>query len=162
MKESTESKDFKYLVRIANTDLDGNKSVYHALRKIKGISFMFANAICEVAGIDKLQKIGSMKDSDIKKVDEIVKNISKHNLPSWLFNRKKDVETGEDIHVISADLDFIRQNDIQQMKKIRSYKGVRHMFGLPARGQRTKSNFRKKKGKVMGVARRKGTRSGRP
>jgi len=153
------SKDFKYLVRIANTDLDGNKPVSQALRKIKGISFMFANAICEVAGIDKLQKIGNMKDSDIKKLDEIIKNPS--NLPSWLYNRKRDRATGKDKHLISVDLDFIKESDIQIMKKIKSYRGVRHMFGLPVRGQKTRSNFRKKKGKVMGVQRRAGAKTGR-
>ena len=42
------------------------------------------------------------------------------------------------------------------MKKIRSYKGVRHTFGLPVRGQSTKSNFRKNKGKgSLGVQRKK-------
>ncbi len=42
------------------------------------------------------------------------------------------------------------------MKKIKSYKGVRHMFGLTVRGQRTRSNFRKNKGKVrLGVTRKK-------
>jgi len=155
-------KDFKYLVRIANTDLDGNKPLNHALRKIKGINFMLANAICIIAGIDKFQKAGSLSDNDIKKIDNIVKNLSKQSIPSWLFNRKNDSETGKDMHLIGADLDFRKQNDVQMMKKIKSYKGVRHMFGLPARGQRTRSNFRKKKGKVMGVQKKKGIRSGRP
>ena len=42
-----------------------------------------------------------------------------------------------------------------KMKKIRSYRGVRHGIGLPVRGQRTKSNFRKNKGKVsLGVAKK--------
>ena len=41
------------------------------------------------------------------------------------------------------------------MKKIKSYRGIRHMFGLPVRGQRTRSNFRPNKGKVQGVKRGK-------
>ena len=48
-----QKENFRYFVRIANTDLDGNKPIGNALRKIKGVSFMFANMICSVAGIDK-------------------------------------------------------------------------------------------------------------
>jgi small subunit ribosomal protein S13 len=47
------------------------------------------------------------------------------------------------------------------MKRIRSYKGVRHSLGLPVRGQRTRSNFRKNKGKVLGVKRKEGAKAGR-
>ena len=122
MKEEIQNKEFKYLVRIANTDLDGNKSVNQALRKIKGINFMYANAICEIAGIDKLQKIGNMKEHDIKKIDEAIKNSAK--IPTWLYNRKRDKTTGEDKHLISVDLSFTKDSDIQSMKKMRNYKGI--------------------------------------
>jgi small subunit ribosomal protein S13 len=47
------------------------------------------------------------------------------------------------------------------MKKIRSYKGMRHAYGLPVRGQRTKSKFRKNKGKVKGVKRKSGVKQGK-
>ena len=58
-------------------------------------------------------------------------------------------------------LSFTQDNDIKMMKKIKSYKGVRHILGQPVRGQRTKSNFRKNKGKVLGVKRKEGTKPGR-
>ncbi|MBU90777.1 30S ribosomal protein S13, partial [Candidatus Woesearchaeota archaeon] len=52
VQESKEQKDnFKYFVRIANTDLDGNKAIGNALKKIKGVSFMFSNLICNIAGV---------------------------------------------------------------------------------------------------------------
>ena len=54
----------------------------------------------------------------------------------------------------TSDLRFIQDNDIKMMKKIKSYKGIRHMFRLPVRGQCTRSNFRKNKGKGMGVKRK--------
>ena len=47
------------------------------------------------------------------------------------------------------------------MKKIKSYRDIRHALGLPVRGQRTKSNFRKNKGKVLGVRRKEGVKAGR-
>ena len=57
---------------------------------------------------------------------------------------------------LQDDLSFAEENDIKMMKKIRSYRGVRHGMGLPVRGQRTKSNFRKNKGKVsLGVIKKK-------
>lgn len=154
-------KDFKHLVRIANTDLDGNRRINYSLTRIKGISFMFSNAVLSVANIDLTKRTGDLTDQEIKQIDDIIKNPLKYKIPSWLFNRKKDVETGNDLHLIGGDLDFHKENDIKIMKKIKSYKGVRHIYGLPVRGQKTKSNFRKNKGKVTGVKKRKGAKSGR-
>ena len=59
-------------------------------------------------------------------------------------NRQKDLETGESKHLVSTDLDMRKDFDIRRLKKIRSYKGVRHTAGLPVRGQRTRSHFRTK------------------
>jgi len=156
-----EKKDFKHLVRIANTDIDGNKSLYNGLTKIKGVGFMFANAVVTVANIKKKQKVGYLTEEEIKKIDSVIKNPLKANIPFWAFNRKKDFETGKDTHIVGADLDFIKDNDIKRMKMIKSYRGMRHAYGLPVRGQKTKSNFRKNKGRVTGVKRKKGGKSGR-
>ena len=153
--------DFRHIVRIANTDIDGNKPLYKGLTKIKGVGFVFANAVATIASIEKKQKIGYLKDEEVKKIDNIIKNPLKANIPSWVFNRRKDFETGKDMHIVGADLDFIKDNDVKRMKKIKSYRGMRHAYGLPVRGQKTKSNFRKNKGKVTGVKRKKGARAGR-
>jgi len=77
-----------------------------------------------------------------------------------MLNRRKDYEDGTDKHIILGDLKFTKDNDIKRMKKIKSNKGYRHAWGLPVRGQRTKSNFRKNKGKVTGVKKKSG-KSGR-
>ncbi len=146
-----EQKELKYFVRIANTDLDGKKSVMEALRKIKGVDVMFSNAICSLANVNKAQKIGYLGDGDVKKLDEIVQNPLKYNLPSWLLNRRKDKDDGTNKHLITSNLVFVLDNDIKMLKKMRCYRGIRHSLGQPVRGQRTKSNFRKNKGKVMGV-----------
>ena len=119
MQKETQPKDIKYFVRIANTDLVGSKSIYHALRKIKGISFMFANAICSVANIAKDKKAGRLSESEIKKIDEVLKEPSKFNLNSWLFNRKKDHDTGEDKHLLTSDLDFTKEFDIRKFRDIK-------------------------------------------
>ena len=160
--QTKEQKDeIKYFVRIANTDIDGNKQVAHGLTKIKGVGFMFSNMVCNIANIDKKTKIGYLKDEDIKKLDGIIKNPTRHNAPVWMLNRRKNIEDCTNNHLVTSDLAFSVENDIKMMKKIRSYKGIRHGMGLPVRGQRTKSNFRKNKGKVLGVKIREGAKGGK-
>lgn len=150
-----ERKDFKHIVRIADADLNGNKPLYHGLRSITGIGFMFANMVCKISKIDRLKKVGYLTDDEIKKIDDIIKDPMKFGAPLWMLNRVNDWETGENKHLTGGDIKFVKENDIKIMKMIRSYKGVRHTFGLPVRGQSTKSNFRKNKGKVLGVKRSK-------
>ena len=160
MAEQNQAKEqkenFRYFVRIANTDLDGNKPIANALKKIKGVGFMFSNMICNLSGVDKMTKVGYLKEDEVKKIDDILNNISKYNVPSWMLNRRKNYEDGKDYHLFTGDLTFAEENDVKRMKKIRCYKGIRHGQGLPVRGQRTKSNFRKNKGKAsLGVIKKK-------
>ena len=143
--------EFKHLVRIANTDLDGKKAIVYALKDIRGIGVPMANAICSVTNIDGMAKLGNLPDNDVKRIDEVVKAPSQHGIPAWMFNRRMDLDTGSDRHIVTNDLIFARENDIKLMKRIKCYKGVRHSLGQPVRGQRTRSNFRANKGKVMGV-----------
>jgi len=154
------NEEFKHLVRIANTDLDGNKKIADAMRKIKGINFAFSNMVCNLVGVDKTKKTGNLLDSEIKKLDEAVRKPDQFGAPSWMLNRRNDYETGKDKHLLSSDLAFTKDNDIKMLKKIKSYRGMRHAFGLPVRGQRTRSNFRRNKGKVTGVQKKK-IKSGR-
>lgn len=146
--------DFKYLVRIARKDIDGNKTFFNALNTIKGVGTGFSKAIAISLGFELDQKIGYVSDDDIKKIEEALKNPKKHNIPDWMLNRRNDYETGETTHLIESDLVMKLREDLNRMKKTRSYKGRRHEVGLPVRGQRTKSSFRK--GSSVGVRRRKG------
>ena len=156
-----EKQELKYFVRIANTDLAGGRPIGHTLTKIKGINFMFSNAICNVAHIDKTKKTGYLTDDEVTKIDDVIKEPSRFGIPSWLLNRKRDTEDGTDKHLVGTNLTFTHDNDIKMMKKIKSYKGIRHSLGLPVRGQRTKSNFRRNKGKVLGVKRKEGSKAGK-
>ena len=163
MEQKEEHKDFKHIVRIANTDLKGEKAIGSALRHIKGISFMFSNLICNLANINAKKRTGDLDEGEVKRMDEVINNPLKFNTPPWMFNRRKDFETGQDKHLVSADLEFTQDNDIKIMKKIKSYRGVRHILNQPVRGQKTKSNFRENKGKVhLGVKKKAGVKSGRP
>ena len=66
------------------------------------------------------------------------------------MNRRKDIETGEDKHLITSDIDFTVRNDVEREKTAGSWRGYRHMFGLKVRGQRTRCTGRK--GGAVGVA----------
>lgn len=147
--------EFKHIVRIVNTDLKGDKQIVQALRKIKGISFMYANMVCTMAKVEKTKKTGNLTDTEVARLDDTIKSPAKYNVPEWMKNRRKDPETGENLHVITSNLDFLTDNDVKIMKKTKSYKGMRHAIGQPVRGQRTKSNFRRNKGKVQGVTKAK-------
>ena len=145
--EDAKSENFNYIVRVSNTDLDGEKKIVNAMRKIKGISFMYASAVCNAAGVDRQAQTGLLSDKDIKKIQTVLDDPTQAGLPAWLLNRRKDYETGEDKHNLTNDLIITHDDDIKRLKKIRAYRGVRHTNDLPVRGQRTKSNFRKNKGK---------------
>ena len=139
------------LVRILSTDIEGKMQIYAGLTKIKGISWAVANAVCLKLGLDKKKKVGSLTEGELKKLSEFFKNMS---LPFHLYNRKKDPTTGEDKHLIVSGLELQKDFDIKRLKKIKSYRGIRHAAGLPVRGQKTRSHFRKNKMKA-GIKKRK-------
>ncbi len=155
-KSFHEDKDFKHIIRVVNTDLKGEKKLFMALQKIKGVKFMLANFICYSAKVDQNKLAGKLTEEDVKKLEDVIRNPAKYKCPEWMLNRRKDYETGQNMHLITTDLDLTKDNDLKRMKKVKSYKGLRHMIGQPVRGQRTKSNFRKNKGKVsLGVIKKK-------
>ncbi len=147
------TQEIKNMIRIANTDIIGKKSLFRGLAKIKGVSLGFSNAVCEVLNLDKNYKIGALDDKTKAEIESTLENPQSKNIPEWLYNRKRDLETGENRHLIGPKLNFVQEFDIRRMKKIKSYRGTRHMFSLPVRGQRTKGNFRK--GTSVGVVRKK-------
>lgn len=138
------------IIRILSTDVPGNKDVYVGLTNLKGVSWSFSSAVCASLGIDKKKKISELSKEEIASISEFIKH--PRNIPDFLFNRRKDFESGKTLHLIGSDLDIQKEFDIKRLKKIRSYRGWRHATGQPSRGQRTKSHFRKAgKKKAVGV-----------
>ena len=140
------------IVRIRNTDLDGRLKVFHGLTKIKGISFMFSNAICNVLHLDPHGKLGELSPEKIKALEELLANPSE-KIPTWMLNRRNDIETGKNLHVLSSEVRLTRDFDIKRLQKVRSRRGLRHAIDQPVRGQKTKSHFRK--GRSIGVQKKK-------
>ena len=120
------------------------------LSQIKGVGYMFANTILSVLKINSNQRVGHLSTEHIKSIENIIKNPSLSNFPSWFLNRRKDVETGEDKHLLTSDIAFTVRNDIEREKTTGSWRGYRHMYGLKVRGQRTRCTGRK--GGAVGVA----------
>ena len=145
--------EFKYIVRIAGVDLPGDKAVAYALRLIKGIGVNMAFAICRRLGIDPYAKLGSLSEAQIKEIEAAVSSPHKLGFPWWFLNRPKDPRTGQHLHLITSDLVMAVRSDIELMKSIRCWKGIRHMLGLKVRGQRTRTTGRT--GITVGVTRRK-------
>lgn len=136
------------IIRIMQKDIEDRIKIYPGLTKIKGVSWSLSNAVCIKLGIDKNRKIESFSESEIKKIEEFLKN---PDLPNFLKNRQKDFDTGRDEHLIGSALELRKEFDIKRLKKIKSYRGYRHVAGLPVRGQRTKAHFRKNKSKGAGI-----------
>ncbi len=142
-----EQKQEEILIRILSTDIPGNMNVYSGLTKIKGISWSFSNVLCNKLEIDKGKKISDLSKEEINKIKIFVEN---GDISNFILNRRKDRETGENNHLLGSDLELKQEFNIKRLKKIRSYRGWRHATGRPARGQRTKGNFRKRK--TVGVS----------
>lgn len=141
------------IIRIAGTDLDGRKKIPSALTDIKGVSFTLARAISAQLDEDSEKKIGELSKKKINKIEKILENPKKYGIKEFMLNRRKDPKTGRDRHLVSGDLEIQLKQDIDRMKKLGSYRGMRHRKGLPVRGQKTKSSFRGKKS--IGVERKK-------
>ncbi len=143
----------KVFFRKLRSQVDGNAKVEHGLTEISGIGRRIAQAITKVAGIDPNLRIGAISEKDLNRLEEIILNPIENGVPKWMVNRPKDLRTGEDLHIIGNKLEITVKRDIDRMKKIKSYKGVRHHLKLKVRGQRTRSTGRH--GLVIGVVRRK-------
>ena len=142
----------RHVFRIFATDIDGTKPVGQALVKVKGISFSMSNAICSISGVDSTKKAGLLSEAEVAKIEETLKNLDK--FPQWMLNRRNDYDEGVDKHLTGVDLKLRTEFDLKRLKKIKSYRGMRHQAGLPVRGQRTKGHFRSSK-KSLGVKRKK-------
>lgn len=136
----------EYFIRIYGYDIPGNKNIFVGLTKIKGISWSISNFICKKLELDRTVKVADLGKDVIARIEKSLESLE---IPSYMKNRRADYNTGEDKHLLANNLDMQKEFDIKRMKKIKSYKGMRHAYGQPVRGQRTRSHFRKK-GKAVG------------
>lgn len=127
------------LVRIYSRDIPGDKPLYVGLTYIKGVSWTVSNAVCHTLALDKHIPVSQLTKEQIEKIESF---FQKPQLYTYLKNHQKDYETGESKHLLTNELDMVKEFDIKRMKQIKSYKGMRHSLKQPVRGQRTRSHFR--------------------
>lgn len=139
-------------MRICGVDIDGSKKLPYGLMKIRGVGINFAKAVIRALGLDADRRIGSLTDAEVKELENAITNPAKYGIPPYLFDRRKDLDTGADLHLIDPDLSLRQKMDIEFMKAIGCWKGIRHALGLKVRGQRTRTTGRT--GKTVGVKRK--------
>jgi small subunit ribosomal protein S13 len=113
--------EIRHIVRIADTDLDGKRSVTYALTGIKGISRRIAKILSVNAGLDPYATLGYLKDAEIEKLQSSVDSITMI-IPPWMADKQNDITSGEDRHLIGTDVLLGFNEDLNLMKKMRSYK----------------------------------------
>ncbi|MCH8826001.1 MAG: 30S ribosomal protein S13 [Chloroflexi bacterium] len=120
---------------VSGVNIPDNKRVEISLRSIFGIGAFQARDIVDKAGIIGNPRVSELVESDLTRIREIV-------------DREKMVE---------GDLRREVNLNIRRLMDIGTYRGMRHRRGLPARGQRTRTNARTKRGRRMPVAGRRRT-----
>jgi small subunit ribosomal protein S13 len=147
-----QEEDIKYFVRIGTTDLDGTKSVRVALTGIKGVGRHTSSVISRMAKVNEYSTLGRLDEDGVNRLRAAIDQYGT-KVPAWMTNRPKDVYTGESKHLLGADVAMAKDDDVNMMRKIRCYKGIRHETGQKVRGQRTKSTGRT--GATVGVKKKK-------
>ncbi len=121
------------MARIAGVDLPKKKRSEVGLTYIYGIGRTSARTILQRAGIDLNKKVGDLNDDEVAKIRSII--------------------TAD--YKVEGALRADTQMNIKRLMDIGCYRGIRHRKGLPARGQRTRTNARTRKGRRKTVAGKK-------
>ena len=153
VKTEKHSDDFKFIVRLSNTDVDGEKTLTTGLTSIKGIGRHLSSLVIDNSGLDRNLKVGTLTDKQVSLLQKAIDEIQE-TAPAWMLNHRKDYESGEDIHLIGPEIELKLRDEVNMMRKIRCYRGIRHEQGLSVRGQKTRSN--KRSGLTLGVSKSRG------
>ncbi len=137
----SDNPNFRYIVRISNTDLDGTRPAALALTGVGGVGLRLAEVALRLASIAPSELLGNLTEATTEGIEANLAALPS-KVPAWMVNHVREPMMGETLHYIGPDLETRRRDDINQMRMIRSYRGVRHERGQKVRGQRTRSNGR--------------------
>ena len=98
------SQEYRYIVRIMGTDVQGTLKTYYAVAQVKGVSSSLSNAVLKKAGVNPDVRVGLITESDVEKIEDVIRDPARYGIPAWMYNRRKDTETGKDEHLLSAEL----------------------------------------------------------
>ena len=144
--------DFSYIVRIADTDIDGLKPITYGLTSVKGIGIRTSMMICKMSGIEGTRLGGHLSSDEQDKLRSAIDEYAT-NVPWWMVNRQRDLESNEDAHIIANEVGMTKDDDVARLAEIKTWRGMRHRSGHKVRGQRLRSNGRR--GSALGVQRKK-------
>ena len=117
------------MARIAGINIPLNKRAEIGLTYIYGIGRSTSNEVLAEAGVDPNTYVKDLTEDEVRKLREKVDDL-----------------------LVEGDLRRERSQNIKRLMEIGSYKGLRHRRGLPANGQRTKTNARTRKGPKRGTS----------
>ena len=112
-----------------------------------------AKTIIKQLEFEPSKRLGYLTQDEITSIEAIIKDPVNQNLPEWYVNRPRDRMSGKMLHLVGSDLDFAHRNDIDRLKRIKSWRGIRHSLGLKVRGQHSRTTGRG--GAAVGVSRKK-------
>ncbi len=137
----SDNPNFRYIVRVVNTDLDGTRPTALALTGVNGVGLRLAEVACLLANVPTEERIGNLSEQTVEGIEATLASLPT-KVPLWMINHRREPMMGEALHYIGPELTTRRRDDINQMRMVRSYRGVRHERGQKVRGQRTRSNGR--------------------
>ena len=137
----SDNPNFRYIVRVVNTDLDGTRPTALALTGVNGVGLRLAEVACLLANVPAEERIGNLSERTVEGIEATLASLPT-KVPLWMVNHRREPMMGETLHYIGPELTTRRRDDINQMRMVRSYRGVRHERGQKVRGQRTRSNGR--------------------
>ena len=140
-----------YLSENNKHGLDVTQHKKHILTKKNNILKCLKKPI-QCFGRFKENKFDNRLDFHYLELEEIIVDPAKSGVPQWALNRRRDYDTGDNMHLTMNELDFTLRTDGQRLAEIRSYRGLRRMWGLTVRGQKTKSTHRRSG--AIGVAKK--------
>ena len=144
------AQEYNHIVRIVGNDIPGDKKILVGLTQVRGVGRSFALAVLDTLGISTSTSMGLVADADVARIEELIKDPIKAGFPIWFLNRRRDMETGKDMHLLTSDIEFTVRGDVEREKALGSWRGYRYTYGLKVRGQRTRTTGRK--GGAVGVA----------
>jgi len=144
--------DFSYIIRMSDTDMDGLRLLASALTAINGVGDRTAIQICRQTGFEPTRLAGHLTTEEQQTLMAAVEDYAT-KVPLWMLNRQRDIESGEEVHLTGQQVKMVQKDDIDRLRAIKAYRGVRHASGHKVRGQRGRSNGRF--GLTLGVQRKK-------
>ena len=151
-KEEELGEDFSYILRMADTDMDGQKTLATALTAVRGVGPRTAIQICKNTGFDPASLAGHLSVEEQESLRVAIEGYAE-TVPLWMLNRQRDIETGDELHLTGQQVTLTLEDDINRLRTMKCYRGVRHASGNKVRGQRGRSNGRG--GLTLGVSRKK-------